>query len=518
MKKFLYLLLVSVVFISTSCDWILGPEDEDISKTELRNAYDVLIEANAVKQSGMLDVVKAFTNDYNNAFLEKELTYEQIDAAFEGLYKPLEYEEEVLAAIDIIEKESGKIFFQQKLNKSNSYLGIGSAMKDFFTWASGSGKRSRNRILTVASNMPENERKKLYDNLRPEWKKDIDSEKEFWEKMENGDLDSKAPQMYNDFYHDGDSDFPYIAQDKDLTIQKIVVKEGAEGVSKGAAVVIETTKLVSPGLGEGMDMAEKGLEYVEKAEKAYKNPKEFIKDEVKGKIAEKLGEFVDIDGAVDASGLGDEAGTALKTLLDASLGSDDPSDWIKETIDWGIAKVVDSDKDGKKADIAIAENQDKDAQTQIIIGVGAEEAEGNSEITMGLPSGIWNIKVADIEGYIDEVVTEIKDKIETLVLTSTNSDGEHQKGKYSLSVWISPANPGPYQDVTAFAKIYPEKADVEVYFSVSGTDGYSNEETSYTGSDGSVNFIIPGGAEGVQDHITITIVETGLTRSLSYTF
>jgi hypothetical protein len=518
MKKYFYLLMISLILISTSCDWILGPEDDDVTKTELRNAYDVLIEANAVKQSGMYDVIKAFTNDYNNSFLEKDLTYEQIDAVFVALYKPLQYEEDVLAAIDVIENESGSIFFQQKLNKSNSYLGIGSAMKDFFTWASGSGKRSRNRILTVASNMPESERKKLYDNLRPEWKKDIDSEKDFWEKMENGDLDNKAPQMYNDFYHDAESDFPYIAQDKDLTIQKIVVKEGAEGISKGAAVVIETTKLVSPGLGEGMDMAEKGLEYVEKAEKAYKNPKEFIKDEIKGKIAEKIGGFVDVDGAIEATGLGDDAGTALKTLLDAALGSDDPADWVKETMDWGIAKIVDSDKDGKKADIAIAENQDKDAQTQIIIGVGSEEVEGNSEITMGLPSGIWNIKVADIEGYIDEVVTEIQEKIETLVLTSTDSEGDHQKGEYSLSVWISPANPGPNQSVTAYAKIYPPTAGVEIHFTVSGTDGYSNEITNTTDSEGNVSFYIPGGAEDVQDHLTFTIVETGLTRSLSYTF
>ena len=52
--------------------------------------------------------------------------------------------------------------------------------------------------------------------------------------------------MFNDFSHDSDSDFSAFAQDKGLTIHKIVHKEGAEGVEKGSKLMIEVVKTATP--------------------------------------------------------------------------------------------------------------------------------------------------------------------------------------------------------------------------------------------------------------------------------
>lgn len=518
MKKLLQFTIISTLLILTSCEWINGPDDNNPAKTELRSAYEVILEVNAIKQARLYDVLKAFSNDYNSEFLQNDLTYEEIDAVFENLTYVLQYEDEIDNAVNTINKaESSTLLGKQKSKYHDEFLGVGSALKDFFTWASGSGERSRKRILKVASNMPEGERSKLYNNLRKNWKDKSDNEQDFWNKLEKGDYDTQAPQMFNDFYHDAETDFPFIAQDKDLKIQKIVVKEGAEGISKGAKVIVEVTKAATP-LGKGIELVEKVDEYKEKGEKLFKNPGEFVKDEIKGKIADKIGSYIDVDGMIDGADIGEEAGEALKTILDAGLGSDNPSDWVKSTIDWGLAKIVDSDENGKQIDMVVAENEDKDKQTQFVLGVGDKKVGVNTEIDIGLPEGIWNIKAIDPDGIIDEVISEIVSGLETLVLVSTDEDGEHQKGKYSLSVWISPANPDSYQSVTVYSKIYPEKSGVSITFSVTGTDGYSNTETGTTDSEGKCSFYVPGGAEGVVDDIIIKIDDTGLTRTLTYTF
>ena len=72
--------------------------------------------------------------------------------------------------------------------------------------------------------------------------------------------------------------------------------------------------------------------------------------------------------------------------------------------------------------------------------------------------------------------------------------------------------------MNVYARIYPNDADVEIYFSIVGSDGYSKEETNKTNDDGEASFYIPGGSSETKDDITVTIVSSGLTRTLSYIF
>ncbi len=522
MKNVFYFSTIVAMLIIASCDWFDSPTDSSKpSASEVRNAYEVLLEVNAVKQSKIYNVVKAFSNDYNSKFLEKDLTYKQIDEVYENLFYVTKFKGDVDKAIKSIEKSEESSYFKDNLpNKYNSeqLQGIGSAMKGFYDWCSGTGKKSRTRILTVASNLTESDRTALYNSLRDNWKDKAKSESDFWDKLEKGEFDNSAPQIFNDFVHNSDSDFGLVSQEKGLTIGKIVVKEGAEGITAGASVVVEAVKVVTP-LGTGMDLVEKGKEYVERGEKIFTDPKGALKDEIKEAIAKKIGGLVDVDGIIDAAGISDAAGKALKAILDAGLGSDEPDKWVKSFIDWGIGKIVDTDNKGKAADIVVAENMGNSNVPQIVISVGGEAKVGeNTEIPIGLPEGTWKVKVIDLEGIWDEVVTEITKQVETLILTSTEKDGQHNKGAYSLSVWISPGNPDPYQSVTVYAKIYPPVSGKEIYFSITGTDGYSNEVTSLTDATGLVSFHVPGGAGGVVDAFSIKIVETGLTRSLSYVF
>jgi hypothetical protein len=393
-------------------------------------------------------------------------------------------------------------------------------MAGFFNWLSGAGERSKDRILTVASNMPENERTDLYNNLRPDWKNQAGSETEFWQKLENGDFNNAAPQMYNDFYHNAETTFPDLAQEKGLDIQKIVVKEGAEGIKKGGEFYIEVVKTVTP-LGKGMDMVEKADEYKTKVENLYNDPANAIKEEVKSAIADKIGGFIDVDGAIDAAGLSEEAGSAIKFLTDYTLGSDDPAEWIKNAIGLGLSKVLDSDQNGDKADIVIAVKQGGDSEGPgLVISVDPtdDDMDIDDVIDIMLPFGEWLISAIDGDGVTDNVEAEVIEGGSTIVVVSTDPEGEHTIGQYALSVWITPGDPAPYEGVTVYAKINPADPDVEIFFSIEGTDGYSNQSTNLTDQSGTATFYIPGGAEDVRDAVVIRIVVSGLTRYINYTF
>jgi hypothetical protein len=67
-----------------------------------------------------------------------------------------------------------------------------------------------------------------------------------------------------------------------------------------------------------------------------------------------------------------------------------------------------------------------------------------------------------------------------------------------------PQDPGPGQGVTVTASLMPATEGCNISFSIVGTDGYSNSATYSSDANGQASFYIPGGAEGVVDHVTIT--------------
>lgn len=482
--------------------------------TAVRNAYNTLVEFAALKQLYMISVVRAFTFHYTAHFLEPVPSWAQANEMFGRQADLWSRQAEVQSALAII--EAGQA--QGAMSTGLSAQGIGSAMKGFWDYLSGSAKRSRDRVLTVVSNYTDAQRQQLYDHLRIGHKEMAPDSAAFWQSFQAGDFDNQAAQIFNDLYHDPDLDFGLDAQDKNLTIQKIVQREGAEGVSKGAELMVEVVKTATP-LGEGMDLVQDAAEYADKVEQALTDPKEFIKDEIKDAIADKLGGFVDVDGLVDSGTLSETAAEAIKILTDVCLGSDDPSDWFGDAIDWGIGQVLDANETGETADIAVADATSVSGLVQVMISlIQTVNLAGDPEITIGLPEGDWQVSVVNPKGHTDSVEAEITESVSTLIVTNTDPDAGHVGEQLSLSVWISPSNPGAGVGVTVYAKVAPAAANEALRFSVTGTDGYADSYVEHTNTEGLATFYVPGGDEGVVDTITVTILSSGLTRTFTYSF
>jgi hypothetical protein len=81
----------------------------------------------------------------------------------------------------------------------------------------------------------------------------------------------------------------------------------------------------------------------------------------------------------------------------------------------------------------------------------------------------------------------------------------------------NPQDPGPGEGVTVTADIIPAVQGCDVTFSIIGTDGYSDSGTYQTDASGQASFYIPGGAEGVTDHVTI-VTSNGKQYTVTYVF
>lgn len=81
----------------------------------------------------------------------------------------------------------------------------------------------------------------------------------------------------------------------------------------------------------------------------------------------------------------------------------------------------------------------------------------------------------------------------------------------------NPPDPGPGEGVTVVATLVPIAENCNISFSIVGTDGYSNSATTPSNASGQASFYIPGGAEGVVDHVTISS-SNGKTYTVTYVF
>ncbi|MDD3966811.1 MAG: hypothetical protein PHP63_07165, partial [Candidatus Marinimicrobia bacterium] len=309
-----YLRMVHVftlAFLSLSffaCDRF--PSDPDLE--DPRDALYVLVEAHALKQLWIYHYFETFSNGYEEGQL---FVYEPTEAELESLYEELnnvlQYKDNVILAAQTLTDSLG--LTPSPLSKTSGIFG---SLFSFFSEGAETGERHRDRIFLVVSNMSSEERNNLFHNqLRPKWQREFSDADDFWTKLQNGDLDDRTGSIYNDFYDNSDLNnrFVSLANDKNLSPGNIFVKDGASLVEKGVDVVLETGKIVTP-LGGGADIVEEGNKWWEKAEKAVDKPLNLLEDEIKERVAGKLTGMVDIDGAVNAVGLGEKTATAVKIL------------------------------------------------------------------------------------------------------------------------------------------------------------------------------------------------------------
>lgn len=91
-----------------------------------------------------------------------------------------------------------------------------------------------------------------------------------------------------------------------------------------------------------------------------------------------------------------------------------------------------------------------------------------------------------------------------------------KEGKLLISA--NPPDPAPSETVTMIIKVLPADPGVEVTYSVSGTDGYSNSGTGVTDANGEISFTIPGGGAEVHDTVSVSVPSRNESGTVEYTF
>ena len=88
----------------------------------------------------------------------------------------------------------------------------------------------------------------------------------------------------------------------------------------------------------------------------------------------------------------------------------------------------------------------------------------------------------------------------------------------SLKAGTTPIDPAPGETVGVTYEVFPKIAGCPTTYSVVGTDGYTDSGSQDTDAEGAATFDIPGGAEGVNDTVTLSETTNGSTFEVVYTF
>lgn len=391
MKRFTRIIFALLVcLMATACKGIFGDYE---GTEEFRNDIAVFADYAVRKQLIVLKYLEYTSDGFTRDILQGTVSADEYDDFFKSVADMVPYIEDYEKAFKTLEKSG--------ILTSISTKGLISSGKAFFSWMTGSGKRSRERVLTVASNLSPADRSELYNKLRSEWKGKTSSESDFWKKMENGDFDTQAPQMFNDFQQDNE-EFALTSVDKGLTLQRIVVLEGAEGVKAGAELMTDVISTATP-LGDGIAAAQVGQLTLD----LYNANSNADRAKIAAAIASNL------------------AGMKWKDPILGIIGGDAGVDLVvetlKETVD--VAKtdaqntaetkksfVVVEDTDSQdQADIVIAQNQASSAPSKasISVAIGNIIDEGVKFAYTILNKGKWLLTAIDKNGNKETQAVEV---------------------------------------------------------------------------------------------------------------
>ncbi len=607
-------------------NWRTSPTiDQPEAYQDMRTLMDYIYMIQMLKLGFVETISNGFTSDFvslnmvedqyvTNFFDDLTELYEAQDTIDELIEKHTAINMGALVAAtdpDVVMKASdfdARVSIQEDIEtQAILSLGILTAVAAFGYYCHRSRVRSREAVLTVVSNMTEGEREAAYNDAKASrvgGSITHDNSDDFWLAVQNKEYDNQMAVLHNDLSHPliGNERYSAITQDPEKKLRPIdrAFKEGAEGCEKGAKLVVASIKAVAPpGIGQGMDYAEKADKYLNYANDTLNGePGKALQDYVTDQVKDYVDDAT-VSGASDAL----ELFTEVVLSEDPTLAPP-PSD--SKT---GVVLIVDSDEEGEKASIASAiKKPDPEDPEQEEIVVVSETVKTDSEdpeetvLIIPLPEGSYQIDVLDKEGVEDSVDVEVTGGTDTVVHVDTTNLGDfyltrsilseeegsidylvtahvlnvtsqvdltlslqnamvvgdttktltspgtvswtvtilQQTGyatirrsdtgegrtislpstaeEYTLSLWVSPASPAASQGVTVYARVTPAVAGVDLRMHIIGTDNYSKTETNKTNQEGIASMYVPGGAAGVRDTITVTVVSTGYARSFSYTF
>ncbi len=416
MKRFTRIIFISFVCImatclmSTTCNGIFGGYE---GTREFRDDIAVFADYAVRKQLIVLKYLEYTSDGFTRDILQGTVSADEYEDFFKSVANMVPYIKDYEKAFAKLEKSG--------ILTTVSTKGIVSSGKAFLSWVTGSGKRSRERVLSVASNIPPSDRTELYNKLRPEWKAKTSSESDFWKKVENGDFDTQASQMFNDFQIDN-QEFALTSLDKGLTIQRIVVLEGAEGVKAGAELMTDVISTATP-LGDGMAVAQVGQLTLD----LYNS--------------ESNADRADIVTKIISNVAGLKWKDPILGIIGGDAGVDLIAETVKETVD--IAKtdaqnteetkksfVIVEDTDSQdQADIVIAQNQTPSAPSKasISVVVGNVIDEGVKFAYTILNKGKWLFTAVDKNGNKETKAVEVPAGEVIYVTLSTTPPTEKEK-------------------------------------------------------------------------------------------
>lgn len=399
-----------------------GVGNADIGYEGFKSDAELFYEFAYRKESLILNALNYTSDGFTKAPFEGTISKTEFSKFFAELEELNKEADKYVAAIQQLESSG-------VLQRPTQTRGIFSSAKEFFSWVSGAGERNRERITTIASNMTAAERSKLYNGMRDEWKNKSKNEADFWNKLQKGDYDSSAGQIYNDFYHDGETEFSDLAQEKGLTPQKIVVNEGAKGVESGANVVLDATSAVVPGFGTGTTVT-KVADNVEKMTKS-----ESWKEAAEHGFHAASDILEEVTGDIGYTGFnGSDVVNAIRNKVDETVFKKDDKEETK-----GKVSITDKNKEKTKS-IVIVEKKGGATSSDGSPSIYTTTKTGISDgIDMLVKAGKWLVTVINEKGYRGTVEVEVEAGKVTVTEVNTQepeSDEEGPKGNYEFKYTI----------------------------------------------------------------------------------
>lgn len=449
------MLFILVVSLSLILPFFLGcDKDElvignpDIGYEGFKSDTELFYEFAYRKESLILNALNYTSDEFTKAPFEGDVSKAEFDLFFAEL-------EELNSKADRFKNAISKLESTGVLQKPTQTRGIFSSTKDFFSWISGSGERNRERITTIASNMSSSERSKLYNGLPSTYKNEANGEADFWKKLQEGELDASAGQIYNDFYHNTDTEFSDLAQDKGLTPQQIVVMEGAKGIETGSNVVLDATSTVVP----GFDLGTKVIKVADNVEKMSKsNSWQEAAKEGFNASAEILEAWAEKYGVTAING-GDVV-IAIRNKVDETVFKENDK---KETK--GKVTIKEKNKE-KSTSIVIVETKGGGTSNDGSPSIYTTTKNGVSDgVDMLIKAGKWLVTIINENGNRGTVEIEVKGGKTTITEVITEEPEDENK-----------------EEIDSKLMSYMLKCDVQMLEGISSID-----QEEYTGMMGTSN-------------------------------
>ena len=396
------------------------PED----KLSVTNDLDLFVDMSLRMEDIRLQYLKLTSEGFTRDYLDGSRSYltlrkNALDNYYRQMQILMDNQDRYENAIQGLEKKD--------ILTRKSTRGIFSSMTDFITSLWTSGKEMRNNTLTIASNLSERDRSTLYNQLSDHLKGDAANEKEFWEKLYEGDLDSKASRIYNEFFYNTDTEFCDIAQDKNMTTGELTFAKGAELVEKGSKVITDATSTVGGGtLAKGMT----AISVVENLQQLKK--------------AKSKAEKVKIIDELTESALQGNAAKIYEAVKSADIIHKALKDDDRTPIPNGKTGVVHTVSKGKEGEekIIIAERTDNNApegSPTLRVSLGGKCEKGTHSQTTVLPKGKWVLTQIDKNGNKHKVEAKVEADKKIIVKpeegSSEEDDGSTDENKPNKEGW-----------------------------------------------------------------------------------